>query len=75
MGQADRPWFHNALSLDAQSWRIRLSLARWWRQSHSNTYGDSNGNGHCDANTYSCSKSYPHAKTASDAVTAVRRQL
>ena len=71
MGHADRSWLHNALSLDAQSWRIRLSLARRGRLSHSNSYRD--GNSHCDTNSYgySCSKSYSHAKTASEPDSAV----
>lgn len=50
MGHADRPRFHNALSLDAQSRSVRLSLAGGRRHSHSNTYRDPNGNSHCDGN-------------------------
>ena len=58
MGHADRPWLHNALSLDAQSRRVCVPAARC-THSDANTdciafsYGYAHGNGHCDANSYS----------------------
>ena len=51
VGHANRPWFHDALSLDAQSRRLCLSFAGRRRYSHSNTYRDTNGNSHCDGNS------------------------
>ena len=75
MGYAGRPWFHHALRLDAQSGSICLSFAKRWRHSHSDTYPDSNS--HCDgnANGYSWSKGYSHAKTAPDTEAASLRRL
>ena len=86
MGHADRPWLHNALSLDAQSRRVCVPAARC---THSDPNTDciafSYGNSQCDADSYSDgntnrnrytwaadsnAKAAPHAGSAS-----VRRPL
>ncbi len=46
MGYADRPWLHDAFSLDAQSRSVRLFLAGGRRHAHT----DTNSNSHCDGN-------------------------
>jgi hypothetical protein len=80
VGHADRSWLHNALSLDAQSRSVRLSLADGRRHSHSHSYGnanaDSHGNGDRYANRHSYDDTYrntrqghAYAKAASDAAT------
>ena len=50
MGHADRPWFHHALSLDAESWSVRLSFAG---RRHSDSYSDADINTNRDAYSYS----------------------
>ena len=79
MGHANRPRLHDAIGLDAQSRRLCLSSARWCE---SNTYRDTNGNGHCDGNsdsntdteTYTDTQAYTVAEAASYAsATAIRR--
>jgi hypothetical protein len=74
MGHADRSRFNNAFSLDAESRRLRLSVAdRRHSYSHAhansdtyrNTYRDTNCNSHCDSdgysNTYTQADSNPKA--------------
>jgi hypothetical protein len=58
MGHADRSRLNDAVSVDAQSGSICLSLAgRRWHP-YSNTYRDSNSdsNRYCYANFNTCSK-------------------
>jgi len=80
VGHANRPWFHDAIGLDAQSRRLCLSFAGRRRYSHSNTYRDTNGNSHCDGNsdtdaeTYTLTQGYTVAEATSYAsATAIRR--
>jgi hypothetical protein len=77
MGYANRSRFDDALSLDAQSGSICLSLAKWRRHSYSysnsdsNSDGNSDSNGHCYRNcntwceVYSHTEATPHATAAS----------
>jgi len=60
MGHADRPWFHHALSLDAESWRVRLAFAGRC---------DSQPNAHADINTYRDADSYSDGNTNRNRVT------
>jgi hypothetical protein len=48
VGHANRPWLHNALGLDAQSWRLCLSFAR-----RCESDADTNGVGKCYTYCYS----------------------
>jgi hypothetical protein len=88
MGHADRPWLHNALSLDTEPRRIRLSLARCahsdansdgftdsygYGYSNTNSYCDTNS--HCDTNFYTGPQIYAHTKAAPDAAAASVRRL
>jgi hypothetical protein len=49
MGYADRSRLDDALSLDAQPWRLRVPVA--WRRRHSYSY--TNGYCHSDGHSYS----------------------
>jgi len=76
MGHADRPWLHNALSLDAQSRRVCVPAARC-THSDANTdciaFGYAHGNSQWDADSYSdgnTCKGHTHAETASYATAA-----
>ena len=88
MGHANRSRFHNALSLDAQSRRIRFPSARWWESdtnphrvaecygnSNSDGYADSNSNSNPDTETYSNSETCSYAEAASYAAAAAIRPL
>jgi len=66
VGHANRPWFHDAIGLDAQSRRLCLSSARRRRYSHSNPYSDTNGNSHCDGNSNSDGYGYGYSNTWSE---------
>jgi hypothetical protein len=76
VGHADRPRLHNALSLDAQSRSVRLSLAGGRRHSHSNsnvdTYRNANSDSHCDSNSngYGNTETYTHTESCTDAEAA-----
>jgi hypothetical protein len=50
VGHANRSWFHDAISLDAQSRRLCLSFVGWRRHSNTdtNSYCDGNGYGYGD---------------------------
>src|SRR5262245_811702 len=80
VGHADRPRFHHALSVDAQSWRVRLSIAERRRHSYSdpNTLSDADSNRYCDSNSnsntnteaYAYTQVCANAKAAPDATAA-----
>ena len=75
MGHADRSWLDDALSLDAQSGSVCLSLAgRRYSDSHSNTgintYRDTHCNRHCDGIFYADTETYTHTEDCTDAKAA-----
>lgn len=62
MGHANRPRFHDALSLDAQPRRVRLPLAG---------LGQSNANPDADSFTYAyTTKAYSNSRASPDAATS-----
>ena len=75
MGHADRPWFYNALSLDAQPWRLCLSSG-WSRHANTNAnrksfgHGNTDGISHRDGNFYTNAETHTHTKVCADAETA-----
>ena len=76
MGHANRPWLHNALRLDAQSRRLRLSSARRCepntntnRVAECYTYTDSDSHGNRNPHGDSHSYGNPNAQTYSNSET------
>ncbi len=79
MGHANRPWFHHAIGLDAQSRRLCLSSARRC-ESNTNTngvpecytYSDSYGNSnpYCDGINDTNTETYTHTEGYADAEAA-----
>ena len=74
MGHAGRSRFYNALSLDAQSRSVRLSLVGRRRHSHANsnvnTYRNADANSQCDGNSDDNTETYTHAEGWTDAQVA-----
>ena len=58
MGHANRSRLDYIVCMDTQPRGVRLSLAGRRRQSHSNTYRDTNANSHGNGNSDSNSNSY-----------------
>jgi hypothetical protein len=83
LGHANRPWFHHAIGLDAQSRRLCLSSARrcesdtytngvpecyTYSDSYGNSYGNSNP--HCDGINDTNTETYTHSEGYTVAETA-----
>ena len=67
VGDASRSRLDDAVSLDAQSGSICLSLAGRRRHSHSDTYRDTYANSHCDGNSDSDSNGDGDGNSDTDA--------
>jgi len=73
MGYANRSRLDDALGVDPQSRRVRLSTDRWWGDTDGNSHADSSANGdsnsyaYTDGYCYSNADTYFHAQTDTDA--------